>query len=320
MKILLAEDSKSMMLTTAAIIRQSGHEILQAFNGIEALELYQSEKPDLLLLDVEMPKLSGYEVAQKIRSKSSNTWVPIIFLTSHKDDEHLSQGIAAGGDDYLIKPVSSVVLNAKLNAMQRIYEMQTKLLSLTDELQQTNQELSLSANTDPLTGAKNRLYMEESLEREWVRCMRSKTELSMLVVDLDNFKTLNDTNGHQAGDNCLIEIVKIINNHLNRSTDVLCRYGGDEFIIILPDTDENYAMKIAEKIRHHVEEFSNQFEISNPVDIRASIGCATYIPDEKLTADELLTYADKALYAAKEKGRNCIVKAEFADNNGKEAA
>ena len=126
MKILIAEDSKSMMMTTSAIIRQTGHKVIQAFNGDDALSLYDSEKPDLILLDVEMPGLNGFEVTEKIRSIKNDVWVPIIFLTSHKDDDRLSKGINIGGDDYLIKPISSVVLKAKLNAMQRIYEMQMK--------------------------------------------------------------------------------------------------------------------------------------------------------------------------------------------------
>ena len=162
--------------------------------------------------------------------------------------------------------------------------------------------------------------MEESIEREWYRCMRNKTELSMLIVDVDNFKTLNDTNGHQVGDDCLIEIVKIIKQHLNRSTDILCRYGGDEFIVILPDTAENYSLKIAENIRVHIEEFSAQSNFHVPVNISVSIGSATYIPDKKLTADELLTFADKALYSAKEKGRNCVINANVTVSNGEEAA
>ena len=309
MKILIAEDSRSLMLTTSVVIRQTGNEVLQAFNGTEALSIYEQDPPDLILLDVEMPGLTGFEVAEKIRSQKSEKWIPIIFLTSHKDEDYLTKGLDIGGDDYLIKPVSSVVLKAKINAMQRIYEMQSKLISLTDNLIEANKSLSHSANTDPLTGAKNRLYMEKSLENEWQKGMSIKTELSLMVLDLDNFKTLNDKNGHQAGDDCLIEIVKIIDQHLNRTTDILCRYGGDEFILLLPDTDSNYALKIAEKVRVNVEDFSDQFKIPHPVDIRASIGCATYVPDVNLSADELLTYADKALYAAKEKGRNCVVQA-----------
>jgi diguanylate cyclase (GGDEF)-like protein len=320
MKILLAEDSKSMMLTTLAMIRKSGHTVIKARDGKEALSLYLSEEPELVLLDVEMPKLNGFEVAKKIRELDENTWIPIIFLTCYKDDDRLSQGIEAGGDDYLIKPVSSVVLNAKLNAMQRISEMQTKLLSLTKTLSNTNEELQLSVITDPLTGAKNRLYMEKSIKREWFRCKRNKTELSMLIIDVDNFKTLNDKNGHPAGDKCLVELVKLITSHLNRSTDVLCRYGGDEFIIILPDTDENYSLKIAEKIRTNVEAYNSKTDFKIPVTISISIGSVTCIPDAKISPDDLLTYADNALYTAKEKGRNCVVCAKIPDADGKEAA
>lgn len=320
MKILLAEDSKSMMLMTSSMIHQPGFEVIQAYNGIEALELYNSEKPDLVLLDVEMPGQSGFEVAKKIRSKETDKWIPIIFLTSRNDDQNLSEGIKVGGDDYLTKPISSIVLNAKLKAMQRIYEMQKKLFSVTESLSETNQKLLLTASTDPLTGAKNRLHMDENIEREWFRCMRYKMELSIVVIDVDNFKTLNDEKGHQTGDDCLIEIVKIINKHLNRTTDILFRYGGDEFIVMLPDTDENYSFKIAEKIRANIEKINTQYDMPVSVKISASIGIATYIPDEKLSADKLLSFADNALYKAKEKGRNCVISAQISNSNDTEAA
>lgn len=320
MKILLAEDSRTMMLTTSAIITKSGHEVIQAHDGKEALSLYSSEKPDLVLLDVEMPELDGFKVAEKIRSEDKELWIPIIFLTSHKDDDYLSQGINAGGDDYLTKPISSVVLNAKLKAMQRISEIQKKLHTLTSELSATNNKLKKSVITDPLTNAKNRLYLDECLEREWFRSMRSEEELSILLIDVDNFKTLNDSNGHQVGDTCLIELVKLFNMYLKRSSDVLCRYGGDEFVVILPDTIEENALKIAEKIRASVEEFSAAFETKIPVDISVSIGSASYRPDKKISFDEFLTFADKALYAAKDAGRNCVIKAELPSSETEEAA
>jgi diguanylate cyclase (GGDEF)-like protein len=312
MKILLAEDSKSMMMTTSAIIRQSGHEVIKAYDGKEALALYQSEAPDLVLLDIEMPEYNGFEVAKIIRSKDKDTWVPIIFLTSHKDDAHLSEGINAGGDDYLTKPVSNIVLNAKLKAMCRIFDMQNKLLSMTKELSNINDELHQSVITDPLTGAKNRLYLDECIKREWGRGMRDKNELSILLIDVDNFKSMNDTNGHQVGDNCLKGIVKIFKSHLKRSTDVVCRYGGDEFVIVLPDTSTINAMCIAETIRKDIEKYSVKFakKTEVAVDISVSIGCASCIPDKTISYSEFLSYADEALYAAKDAGRNCVVKSE----------
>jgi diguanylate cyclase (GGDEF)-like protein len=316
MKILLAEDSKTMMLATTAIIHQSGNEVIQARDGKEALSLYHSEDPDLILLDVEMPELNGFQVAEKIRYEDRDKWIPIIFLTSHKDDEHLSQGINAGGDDYLIKPVSQVVLNSKLKAMYRIFEMQNKLFSITKELSKANDKLQKSVITDPLTGSKNRLYLDESIKREWHRGMRYKKELSLLILDIDNFKIINDSNGHQAGDKCLIELVEIINSYLKRSTDVLCRYGCDEFVILLPDTSSIDAEHIAELIRQNIDK-SNVKPTKGtkvPVRITVSIGSASCIPDESISYSEFLSYADKALYAAKDAGRNCVVTSEISEN------
>ena len=314
MKVLLAEDSLTMMITTSKIIKKSGHEVIPARDGKEALSLYSSENPDLVLLDIEMPELTGFEVAKKIRSNNSSKWIPIIFLTSYADDESLSKGIESGGDDYLIKPVSQIVLNAKLNAMQRISEMQNKLIDLSNELSETNNKLQNSVITDPLTGAKNRLYLDECIKNEWFRGMRDKSELSLLIVDVDNFKTLNDTNGHQAGDTCLIDLVKLFGSHLKRSSDVLCRYGGDEFVVVLPNTSGANAFKIGEKIRTSVITYNTESKLDIPVAISVSIGCASRIPDDSISFDEFLTYADKALYEAKATGRNCVVNAEITAN------
>lgn len=314
MKVLLAEDSLTMMLTTSKIIADSGHEVIPARDGKEALSLYYSENPDLVLLDVEMPKLTGFEVAEKIRTDDTIKWIPIIFLTGFADDKDLSKGIESGGDDYLIKPVSQVVLNAKLNAMHRISEMQNKLLDLSHELSETNNKLQNSVITDPLTGAKNRLYLDECIKNEWFRGMRDKSELSLLIVDVDNFKTLNDTNGHQAGDTCLIELIKIFGSHLQRSSDVLCRYGGDEFVIVLPNTSGADAFDIGEKLRSSVIKYNTESNMEIPVAISVSIGCATCVPDDSKTCDEFLTYADKALYKAKANGRDCVVNADMTTN------
>ena len=315
MKVLLAEDSLTMMITTSKIIKNSGHEVIPARDGREALSLYYSENPDLVLLDVEMPELTGFEVAEKIRADNTSKWIPIIFLTGFADDENLSKGIESGGDDYLVKPVSQIVLNAKLNAMHRISEMQNKLIDLSNELSETNDKLQNSVITDPLTGAKNRLYLDECINNEWFRGMRDKSELSLLIVDVDNFKTLNDTNGHQAGDKCLIDLVKLFDSHLQRSSDVLCRYGGDEFVVVLPNTSGVDAFRIGEKIRLGVIKYITESKMEISVAISVSIGCATCIPDASRTSDEFLTYADKALYKAKRNGRNCVVKADISRNN-----
>jgi len=313
MKVLLAEDSRSMMLTTSSIIKRSGHDVIPAIDGEEALSLYNTEKPDLVLLDVEMPKYNGFEVAEMIRAKDKSNWVPIIFLTGFVDDENLSRGIESGGDDYLTKPVSSIVLNAKLNAMQRLAEMRDKLIGLTKELSDTNKKLKKSTITDPLTGAKNRLYLDECSKSEWYRGMRDKKPLSILIIDVDNFKTLNDTNGHQAGDECLIDLVKLINSFLRRSADVLCRYGGDEFVVLLPSTELTDATRIAETIRTNIESYNTELakKIDIPVKISVSIGVATTTPDESSSLDDFLNHSDKALYAAKAAGRNCVVNADI---------
>jgi len=303
-----------MMLTATAAIKQSGHDVIQARDGKEALLLYLSENPDMVLLDVEMPELNGFEVAKNIRAYSADKWIPIIFLTGYKDDDHLAQGINAGGDDYLTKPISNLVLNAKLKAMQRIFEIQNKLFATAKELSETNRKLEHCVITDALTGSYNRLYLDDITKREWYRGMRNKSELSVLIIDVDNFKILNDSNGHLIGDQCLIELAKIIKLCLKRAADVLCRFGGDEFVVVLPDTPTVEAMKIAETIKKNIEQFSTQFNPEVPVTISASIGCASCIPNHEISLYDFLDFADKALYAAKHAGRNCVSKANIPSN------
>lgn len=304
-----------MMLVTSNIIRESGHEVIQAVDGNQALALYQSEKPDLVILDVEMPGYNGYEVAERIRSRDEDLWVPIIFLTSFSGDDHLLMGINAGGDDYLTKPVSEVVLNAKLNAMRRISEMQNRLLEMTRELSEINTKLHQSSITDPLTGCFNRLYLDECILDEWMSAAHGKLDLSVLIIDIDNFKTLNDTNGHYMGDNCLIKMVHIFNKHIEIPMDKLCRYGGDEFVIVMPGTDGTKAEAVAQKLCKAVMDFSNNYHLEVPVDLSISIGCASCVPDKSVSVEDFLKIADQALYEAKNNGRNQVIRADMSSEN-----
>lgn len=281
---------------------------MQARNGFQALDIYMTERPDLIILDVIMPKLDGYETARKIRETDPDTWIPIIFLSSMIGDNDIVQGIEAGGDDYLTKPVSQPVLAAKLMAMQRIAKMRCELLSISKQLESANTQLQQKSYRDGLTGVYNRRYFDEILPREWFHCSRNQTPLSVLLVDIDLFKKYNDSNGHLAGDDCLKNIAYLLDCKLRRPTDSICRYGGEEFVIILPETNESGAIHVAKRLNEAVNKLAIPFTESDLSEcVSISIGCATVIPgSESISDDKLVMNADKALYLAKESGRNQV--------------
>ena len=201
MKTLVIEDSKSSLNLLCKHIHKIGITPIPAGTGNAGIDLFLKERPDLILLDIIMPDLDGYEVARQIRQlEAPGDWTPIIFLSSLNKDKDIEMGIAAGGDDYLLKPISEVVLAAKIRAMQRIIQMRQSLLVLTRKLDAANQELKRLSSLDGLTGIANRRHFDEVLLREWRRAMRTGEDLSIMMCDIDYFKQYNDTYGHQNGD------------------------------------------------------------------------------------------------------------------------
>jgi diguanylate cyclase (GGDEF)-like protein len=306
MKILIVEDSRSSLLIISRFVERLGSIALLAENGARAIEIFQNESPDIVLLDVILPDMDGFAVAGQLRAlEKGNGWTPIIFLSSLGKDEDIERGIAAGGDDYLLKPVSEVVLGAKIHAMQRITQMRTSLVVLTRKLDTANQELKRLSASDGLTGIANRRLFDEHLRREWRRARRSKTNLAVMMCDVDHFKQYNDTYGHQAGDDCLRQIAGTINSKMERASDIAARYGGEEFSVILPETTLAGAVVVGEKIRHAINELSIPHRASPFGRITVSIGIAASLPDTELPA-ELLAAADRTLYRAKHEGRNRV--------------
>ncbi|MFQ5658924.1 MAG: diguanylate cyclase domain-containing protein [Gammaproteobacteria bacterium] len=314
MKILVAEDSPTLLMTITLYIEQEGHAVLQAKNGKEALELYKKEAPDLVILDIMMPGMDGFESAKCIRAECGDDWIPIIFLSGMIRDEDIARGIEAGGDDYLTKPVSKIILTAKLKAMQRIAEMRNKLVQVSNELEQANNELYLKSYQDGLTEIYNRRYFDKNYSQKWLRARRDHTCLSALLIDIDYFKKFNDLNGHLAGDDCLKNVAQAINNSLLRPVDTAYRYGGEEFVVVLPDTNEIGALHVINRIRANVNKLGISYDSSDPSRVvSVSIGYASLIPEAVTTEKELLEQADKALYMAKQQGRDCAVCATQPD-------
>lgn len=311
MKILIIEDSKTHLQLLSKYVERLGAVAIQAADGETGIDLFCRERPDLILLDVILPDIDGFKVAQRIRGQENpSDWTPIIFLSSMGKDEDIDKGISAGGDDYLPKPVSETVLNAKIRAMQRIIQMRTSLVVLTRKLDTANQELKRLSSSDGLTGIANRRFFDEYLSVEWRRARRNTTSLALLMCDVDHFKLFNDTYGHQAGDDCLRQVAHSINAYLERPSDIVSRYGGEEFAVILPETIAGGALFVAEKIRHAVHELSIPHSSSPDGRVTVSIGLASLIPDAETTPGNLIQLADKALYRAKELGRDRVCRAE----------
>lgn len=298
MKILLVEDSATLRHAMRNYIIDAGHEPLIARSGEEALQLLENTPVDMIIMDVEMPGLNGFETTRLIREWLAGHWIPIIFVTGLNEDENYREGIEAGGDDYLIKPVSFMIIKAKIRAMERIAEMR-------DQLNQLNAELEALSQLDSLTQIYNRRTFNELAQQQWSQAKRHQQPISALMIDVDHFKLFNDHYGHPAGDSCLKKVSQAIKGCLHRTSDILGRYGGEEFIVLLPETDAKGAMRVAESIGEALAELKIRHDIS-PTDswVTASIGGATCLRTTGHDLEELIKNADRALYKAKRAGRN----------------
>ncbi|NOY72024.1 MAG: diguanylate cyclase [Gammaproteobacteria bacterium] len=301
LSILIIDDSSSERILLGTILRKQGHTVTEAAIGLQALTLLsnQSKVFDLIFLDVRMPGIDGYETARRIRAiekEQSEEWCPIIFLSGQTNPENIADGIAAGGDDYLAKPVNSIVLNSKIAAMQRIADMRQQLLV-------SNQQLEVLAHTDELTQLPNRRHFLGILDSELARARRHNTPLSIAYMDLDHFKEINDTHGHEAGDAVLLSVAKVLSKNL-RIEDSIGRIGGEEFCICLPGADAAHSLEPCERYRSLIESLKIPLS-SQALTVTASFGLTSILPDSD-DSTRLLARADEALYQAKQHGRNCI--------------
>ena len=283
-----------------AYILAAGHQALVAESGEQALQLIENSVVDLIIMDVEMPGLNGFETTRLMREWFKGFWVPIIFVTGKSDEQSYTDGIEAGGDDYLIKPISAVILRAKIHAMERIIEMRDKLSQLNNELQKLSQ-------TDSLTQVYNRRAFDDMAQKYWLVATRRHSSISVLMLDVDHFKLYNDYYGHPAGDNCLVQVSAALKTSLLRPEDTLGRYGGEEFIVILPDTDRQGAEQLASTIRRNIEALHIEHKRSSTAaEVTISVGGATCSHTMGSSLEELIKQADEALYKSKLAGRNCV--------------
>lgn len=314
MKILLVEDTRTMAALMAARLSAFGHEVTIAADGKIAVEKFTELEPDLILMDIEMPVMNGFEATNRIRALEAQqawAWTPIIFLTASDSESNLITAIEAGGDDFMSKSISEPILHAKMKAMSRI-------AGLRQRLSTANQKLADLASRDGLTGLLNRRTMDMHLDENWERALRQQKPFGLLMLDVDNFKKYNDHYGHQAGDDCLRAVASALQN----ATDAFnhdhpglkafaARYGGEEFAIIIPDAPQEayaaLAKSVLEAIRSHGIEHVNN---ANWNIVTASIGgCHVDSANSSPSSSpkHLFRDADTRLYQAKEQGRNCAV-------------
>jgi diguanylate cyclase (GGDEF)-like protein len=304
MKALLVDDSLTEQLIISSYLKAMNHQVMVANNAEVALALIEQSHPDVILLDVVMPGMNGFELAKAIRSRFKD-WIPIIFLSAMDNPLDIQTGIEAGGDDYLAKPADQTILFSKMKAMERIAQMRSELIETQEKLEQANHTLALLASMDGLTGVANRREFDAQLSREFSRCQREKSPLGLLICDIDYFKRYNDSYGHLAGDDCIIVIAELLEQNRIRHSDLVARYGGEEFAILLPSTDEAGVKTLANRLLNKVNAAGIEHRKSDIAShVTLSIGGVCAYDLSNMTPLDLIAQADKALYQAKNGGRN----------------
>ena len=297
-QILLVEDHPNDVKIIQALLHEQNYRILVAEDGASAIRISQSQPIDLILLDIMLPDINGFQICKQLKENDATHDIPIIITTSLNDQENRIEGIKAECEDFLTKPINGSELRAKM-------ELFIKKKKRLDDLQKHYQKMLNSATNDGLTGLNNQLHFKRSLELEIKRAHRHSHCLSLIMVDLDNFKKYNDHLGHLTGDKILHALGQIIQGSI-RETDFGARYGGEEFAVMLPFTKSTDTMIVAERIRVEVENLHQQLPIPPElVPITVSIGIATY-PTHAYSASDLIIKADEMLYRAKQTGKNRI--------------
>lgn len=324
--ILIVDDQLDNLRVLSTILAKEGYNVRKALNGQMALTAVKTLPPDLILLDINMPEMDGYEVCERLKADPANCNIPVIFISILDDVLDKIKGIKVGGADYITKPFQFEEVIARVQNQLTIQRLQRELRETNQKLSEQNALLLLeiekrvkvesalqTANdklrelvwVDSLTQVSNRRFLDDYLQREWQRSAREQLPLSFILCDLDCFKSYNDTYGHVAGDDCLRKVARAICYAVRRPADLVARFGGEEFAVVLPNTNFHGAVRVAENVRLRVKELkiphSSSF-VKNYITL--SMGIATKVPVNPSLPETLIAASDKALYQAKLQGRN----------------
>ncbi len=303
--ILVVDDVPVNIQLLSTYLSSEGYNIITARSGEEAVNMVGKHHPDLVLLDVMMPKMNGYQVCEIIKADEETNFIPVIMVTALKEVEDKIKGMNAGADDFISKPFNKLELLVRVRSLLRIKYFHDELIDKNIELQKTKEKLRQLSITDGLTGLYNYRYFKEQLMQELNRARRHNLSVSLIMMDIDHFKYYNDTNGHPAGDLVIKNIAGLLKENI-RNIDVAARYGGEEFALVLTETNKESAGIVAEKIRKLIKDYSFDREESQPIGkITISTGVATF-PADAQDFKSLVNMADKRLYRAKQAGRNVV--------------
>jgi diguanylate cyclase (GGDEF)-like protein len=291
-KILIVDDAPINIQVLNEALRER-YRIFFATSGEDALKLVATMLPDLILLDVMMPDMDGYEVCRRLKNDPLLQGIPVIFVSAMSQQEDETIGLELGAVDYITKPFSPAIVQLRVRNQL--------------ELKRQRDLLERLAMIDGLTGLPNRRAFDEIFEREWRRAARNRNTFSLLMLDIDHFKAYNDAYGHLAGDDCLKQVASSQAQALVRPADFVARFGGEEFVCVLPETDEDGALVMAEKLRSAVEKLQIPHPMSptSPM-VTISVGVATTVPDNEQDSAAFVGVADELLYEAKHAGRNRV--------------
>lgn len=289
-RILIVDDER-ININILNNLLKTDYKIMAATNGEQAIKAALTGQPDLIMLDILMPEMDGHQVCRRLKSDPVTRSIPIIFITTMGDAENETMGFALGAVDYIPKPFNNAVVKARVAVHLR--------------LKRQNDILENLASKDPLTEVSNRRAYDQVCCEEWRRCQREKLPISLIMLDVDQFKQYNDNYGHGAGDECLVRIAKAIGNCIHRPGDMLARYGGEEFAVIMSGTHSAGAVQLAQQFHTAVAELAipHEHSIVAPY-VTISVGVATTSRADEVTLEQLSEAADKMLYQAKESGRN----------------
>ena len=327
-KILVVDDSSDNLELLSYILTFKGYEVITSDRGQTALEIARVNHPDVILLDIGMPEMDGYEICQRLRSGWETKDIPIIFVSAWNQGDNKIQAFKYGGNDYITKPYQMEEVIARVENQLQIQHLKAELEHKNQRLSQElykqknqeqqllkiNQKLGQLVNIDSLTQLANRHRFDEFLTREWFRRRRDNSPLSLILCDIDYFKLYNDRFGHIAGDECLKQVAEVISQGVKRPADLAARYGGEEFAIILPQTPAQNALKVAERIRLEVKKLQIPHPSSLVSDcVSLSLGISCISPGSHSSEEQLLFSTDRALYEAKKQGRDRSILSVFND-------